>query len=109
MEDKTNAKVTVCYHEQCSREWDSGEATADRPATVILPLDVNEYKRGKISVEVTWTDQVTGEGGTFTIESDISPKSQWTEEADKLFAVILVSLLGYLMFRNRKERDDTPF
>ena len=105
----TNAKVTACYLDQCGKEWDSGEAAADRPATVILPLEVNEYKRGTISVEVTWTDQVTGEGGTFTLESDISPKSQWAENADELIAVILVSLLGYLMFKNRKERDDTPF
>ena len=105
----TNAKVTACYLDQCGNEWDSGEATADRPATVIIPLEVNEYKRGKISVEVTWTDQVTGEEGTFTLESDISPKSQWAGNADKLIAVILISLLGYLMFNNRKERDDTPF
>ena len=105
----TNAKVTACYHKQCSREWDSGEASADRPATVILPLEVNEFKRGEISVEVTWTDQVTGEEGTFTIESDISPKSPWAEKADKIIAVILFSLLGYLMYKGRKERDDTPF
>ena len=105
----TNAKVTACYLDQCGKEWDSGEATADRPATVILPLEVNEYKRGTISVEVTWTDQVTGEGGTFTLESDISPKSQWAGNADKLIAVILISLLGYLLFKNRKQRDDTPF
>jgi hypothetical protein len=105
----TNAKVTACYHKQCSREWDSGEASADRPATVILPLEVNEFKRGGISVEVTWTDQVTGEEGTFTIESDISPKSPWAEKADKIIAVILFSLLGYLMYKGRKERDDTPF
>ena len=105
----TNAKVTACYHEQCSREWDSGEATADRPATVILPLEVSEFNRGEISVEVTWTDQVTGEGGTFTIESDISPKSPWTEKADEIIAVILLSLFGFLMYRNRPERDNTPF
>jgi hypothetical protein len=105
----TNAKVTACYHEQCSREWDSGEASADRPATVILPLEVSEFMRGRISVEVTWTDQVTGEGGTFTLESEISPKSQWSENAGEIIVVILVSLLGYLMFRNRQERDDTPF
>jgi hypothetical protein len=72
-------------------------------------LEVSEFKRGKISVEVTWTDQVTGEGGTFTIESEISPKSPWSEKTGEIIAVILVSLLGYLMFRNRQERDDTPF
>lgn len=105
----TNAKVTACYHEQCSREWDSGEATAEKPATVILPLEVSEFKRGEISVEVTWTDQVTGEGGTFTVKSDISPKSPWADMADEAIVVILISLFGFLMYRNKPEKDDTPF
>ncbi|MBT4060228.1 MAG: carboxypeptidase regulatory-like domain-containing protein [Euryarchaeota archaeon] len=105
----TNAKVKVCYHEQCSKEWDSGEASANNPATVVLPIEIEEFENGKISVVVQWTDEISGEGGTFTLDSDITPSSKWADDADVIIGIIVFGYFGYLLFRQRQGKENSPF
>lgn len=105
----TNARVSACYRDQCSREWDSGEASAEKVSRVILPLEISEYESGQISVVVKWTDTVTGESGELTIESGMTPLSQWAQNADTIIGGILFLCFGYLVFKQIKQRERQPF
>ncbi|MDP7312115.1 MAG: hypothetical protein QF831_01615 [Candidatus Thalassarchaeaceae archaeon] len=104
----TDSNLTICYHEQCVDSFYSGVATSQGPAIKTFPLEVSEFENGRISVEVEWYDQVTGEGGDFTMNSEIIPQSQWGDDAD-IIVVGGFAILAYLIIRNRRKEGSTPF
>ncbi|MDP6099571.1 MAG: hypothetical protein QF566_05280, partial [Candidatus Thalassarchaeaceae archaeon] len=104
----TESNLTICYHEQCVDSFYSGVATSQGPAIKTFPLEVSEFENGRISVEVEWYDQVTGEGGDFTMNSEIIPQSQWGDDAD-IIVVGGFAILAYLIIRNRRKEGSTPF
>jgi hypothetical protein len=105
----TNARVQACYFDQCSREWDSGVATSEKPAMVLFPIEVTEFQSGKISVEVIWRDELTGEEGTFTMDSEIITQSKLSGGQSKIIILMVLGLIGYIIFRNRRDKPSTPF
>ena len=105
----TDSNLTLCYREQCKESFYSGVATHQGPAIKTFPLEVSEFKSGRITVEVVWHDQVTGDGGNFTMNSEIIPLSQWGEDADTIIGVSVFAIFAYLIIRRRGDGGSSPF
>jgi len=105
----TDSNLNLCYMGQCKEAFNTGVATYQGPAITTFPLEVSEFEAGRISVEVEWYDQVTGEGGNFTMNSEIIPLSQWGKNADTIIGVGAFAILGYLIIKKRRDESDTPF
>ena len=105
----TDSNLNLCYMGQCKEAFNTGVATYQGPAITTFPLEVSEFEAGRISVEVEWYDQVTGEGGNFTMNSEIIPLSQWGKNADTIIGVGAFAILGYLIIKKRRDESGTPF
>ncbi len=105
----TNSELTICYFDQCKGSLNSGIATHEGPSIITFPLEVNEFEAGKIRLEIQWLDQATGIGGNFTMGSEITPHSQWGDDADIITGTIVIVTMAYLISRNRNKKSDSPF